>query len=164
METSETQREIEQAIRILCDDTWPFATASDIAESTTLTKKTVLNNIDAVRRRNPEIKARTVGQANVYYVDNNKLDEIVGDETYDAREIAQFDGLAVYVEIRPAPENSVYDLEAHWYDSDANEIEGYYPSVEEMGLAVDLVVPSPDSIRMYDPDKIESEQVEDNSE
>jgi len=158
MEWTETQQEIERAIKTLCTGMKPFVTADEIAETTSYSKQTVLNNADAVVRRSDVILKETVGQANVYFVKRNRMDEVSDSEsTLAVSRLSDTNGQAEYVTLDSTDENSQFDLEAHWYDWDANEIEGYHPNAEEMGRAAEMYGPDPFSIRLWEPDEVEFE-------
>ncbi|MFC7135035.1 MULTISPECIES: hypothetical protein [Salinibaculum] len=152
-----SMQEIETAIRTICSGERPFATASDIAEVTGYSKQTVLNNADGVVYRFDEIRKATVGQANVYYVKHNRLDEFEGENTISAHDLRDADGDARYVTIEEAPEDSQFDLEAHWYDWQANEMSGYHPSSEEIGRPAAAYATKPDAIKYWDEEEVEFE-------
>jgi len=161
MEWNDTMREMERAILSLCSGEQPFATAADIAEATSYSVQTVLNNADGVARRRDDVRKTTVGQANVYYVVQNRFDEIWGDDT-EAISKLQTRTSAEYAELRNASENSEFDFEVHWYSHDGTEIENYSPNPEEMGEAIAGYGPNPVKIKIYD--QPESAGAEDDNE
>ena len=158
MEWTETQQEIERAIRMQCTGMKPFVTADEIAEATSYSKQTVLNNVDAVIRRSDVIMKETVGQANVYFVKRNRMDELSDSEnTIAVGRLTRTNGQAEYVTFESTNEDSRFDLEAHWYDWDVNEINGYHPNVEEIGRAAEMYGAEPYSIRFWEPEEVEFE-------
>jgi len=150
-------QEIDNAIRTICSGERPFATASDIAEETGYSKQTVLNNADGVVYRFDEVRKATVGQANVYYVKYNRLDEFDGENVISAHNLRDTGGDARYVTIEEAPEDSQFDLEAHWYDWQADEIEGYRPTAEEIQRPAAGHATKPVAIKYWDEDEVELE-------
>lgn len=149
MELSDTQKHIQLAIRTLTSGGEPIATISDIAEYTDLSKQTVHNNIDSVLRKVEDIESRTIGQANVYYVKADRMEEIETNRTQDIIRLRNPRTTAEYVELRKTPSGSDFDLEAIWYYADGTEIEDYVPDIEEMGEAVSLYATDPISIKLH---------------
>ena len=133
-----------------CTGEKPFTTISEIADTGPFSEQTVLNNIDDVVATRDDIESRTVGQANVYYVKSNRMDEIWREDTQDTATLFDTPGQAAYVEIRNAPDSSEFDFEAHWYDNDVTEIDSYIPTDEEMGRAILSYGSDPVSIKFYD--------------
>lgn len=146
-----------------CTGDKPFTSISEIADSVSFSEQTVLNNIDEVVATRDDIVSQTVGQANVYYIKSNRMDEIWREDTEDTATLFHTTGQASYVEIRNAPVSSEFDFETHWYDNNVTVIEGYMPTDEEIGVAMLSYGSDPVSIKFYDqsaPDD-ELEHVED---
>lgn len=160
---TENQQAIEGAIRMNCTGEKPFTTVGEIADTVPFSDQTVLNNIDEVVATRDDIDSRTVGQANVYYVKSNLMDEIWREDTQDTVTLFDTPGQAAYVEIRNAPDSSAFDFEAHWYDYQVNELDGYVPTGEEMGRAIVSYGSDPVAIKFYDQSDLddEFERVED---
>lgn len=143
-------REIESSIISLCAGEKPFATADDIANHTSYSKQTVLNNADAVVRRKNNIEKTKVGQANVYYVNKNRMLEVKDPETTKSTfRLVDTPGHAEYATIDTAPEDSQFDLEVHWYDANADEILDYHPEPAEIGIVTSIYGPRPVRIKVY---------------
>lgn len=149
MPLSDTQREIEMAIRALCYEENPVVTAQEIADYTPFTKRTVLNNIDAVLMEVTDIQDKSVGRSNVYFVNNNRMDEIRSEETEDIVRLSASSDVE-YAEFRCASEDSEFDYIVHWYDFRGNELEDYRPSDSEIGEASVGYHTEPVKIKFYD--------------
>jgi hypothetical protein len=134
MALSANQLQIEEAIRHLCL-TEPFVTIEDITKRVPLSRQTVLDNVDAILAERPDIKERTVGQANVYYIEEQTMEALWSEQTestyrLDSRSEAGF------AELRRAPEEDEFDFHVHWYDHDFDELEDYIPTDSELGQAM----------------------------
>lgn len=154
MELTLNQQKIRNTIRSVCQEE-PFATAADIADELSLSKQTVLNNIDAVVAHDPDISTRQVGQANLYYVDRNPINDIRTDETEAIVRIFTTSGPATYAELRHANESSEFDYVVHWYDHEPSELESYVPSDTEIGQAASMEATRPVAIKYYDESDVE---------
>jgi hypothetical protein len=165
MELTETHEKIETAIRSLCLKDPSIATAGDIADFTSLSKRTVQNNADDVVRHRDDIDMTSIGQANVYFIVDNETDEIWNDET---ESIVRLDtnSKAAYAELRKAPTDSDFDFIVHWYDYGLDEIEHYIPTPSEIGLATGGYGSEPVSIKFYQESDLDAEftRVDDISE
>lgn len=126
------QEQIESWIRSLCSSEPGFCTIEDIHEQVNLSKQTIHNNIEAVVEARDDIGVKQVGQANVYYLRTNRMDNIWREDT---ESVTRLFGRteAEYAELRRAPDESQFDFEVHWYDYKADELESYSPSPKEVG-------------------------------
>lgn len=154
MALTETQREIANAINTLTPGWSPVATVSDIAEETNLSEQAVRNHIDTVVQTVTRIDSRKVGQTTVYYYKRNLLGEIEDENTVGVHNLADVRGNATYSELRDVGKDS-HSWEARWYDHNANEIDGYRPTTEEIGRTLDRPYLPP--TKLWDPDELEFE-------
>ncbi|MUW14855.1 hypothetical protein GJ633_09400 [Halorubrum sp. CBA1125] len=150
MGLTKTQDDIERAILAICRPESPLATVEDIAENASVSDQTVRNNADAVVEQNKYIESKTVGQANIYYVKRSLADEIWNSETETLFDLQQSNGDASYAEVRDA-EDSSFDLEVRYYDREAEVIEDYVPTSEELGRIASSYGVSPVAIKFYGP-------------
>ncbi|MFY4815079.1 hypothetical protein ACOJIV_20640 [Haloarcula sp. AONF1] len=150
MGLTDTQKDIEGAIRYLSERTPPFATVADIAEYTGYTEQTIRNNADTVLEERAGIGSVNVDRTTVYFESNDQSDKIWQEGTRSVAHLTNPRTEAWYVEIREAPDSSDFDYEAHWYDDAADELEGYNPPASELGRAVEGYGATPVSIKLYD--------------
>lgn len=148
MELTDNQERIEIAIRGLCT-TEPIATAAEIADEVSLSKQAVLDNVDEVLEANGDIAEREVGQAKVYYVNANRMDELMGEDVENVVRL-RGDGHATYSALHKLPEDDRFDYEVCWYDYELNELDEYFPSKREMGQAMAAQATRPVRIKYYD--------------
>jgi hypothetical protein len=161
MGLSETQEKIAGQIRMLSTGERPFTTAAEIADHASYSKRTVLNNIDAVIEEHDDIGVETVGQANVYFVRQDRMDDIWQDGTRDILRLFGTHGKAEYVELRDAPKDSDFELIAYWYDAEAVELPGYWPNNAELGEAAGVYASEPITIKYHDPRAVDDSEGED---
>jgi hypothetical protein len=156
---NDTMQKIETTIRTLCAENRPFTTVSDIAEQSGFSERTVLNNADGVVRRKDDIVKEKVGKANVYYVKPSLFDEIETEATVAISRLMFLKTKAEYVELREAPSDSEFDLEAYWYDTSGRLLEEYLPNSKEIGEAAHMHAEDPVKIKYHD--RISADELED---
>jgi len=149
MGLTDTQEKIAGQIRTLSTGERPFTTAQEIADNASYSKRTVLNNIDAVVAEYSDIGTEIVGQANVYFIRHDRMDDIWRDRTRDLLRLFGTNGQAEYVELYEAPADSRFRLIAHWYDAEGVELENYWPSNEELGEAAGVYADEPITIKYH---------------
>lgn len=154
MGLTETQKKITSAINALTPGWSPVATVSDIAEETGLSEQAVRNHIDVVVENVTQIDSRKIGQTTVYYYKRNLLGEIEDENSVGVHNLADVRGNATYSELREVGEDT-RSWEAHWYDHNANEIDAYRPTSEEIGRTLERPYLPP--TKLWDPDELEVE-------
>jgi hypothetical protein len=147
---TENQQKIVSAIWDICS-VEPFATAEEIAEMRSLTKQTVLNNIDEVIEARGDIQTRKVGQANVYYEKPNRMDELQDEHTEWVHKLhSNIHSTAAYAKVVQAAEGSDFDYVVEWYSHDLEQLHDYQPSANEMGQAMAGTGAEPVAIKFHD--------------
>jgi len=163
MGLTETQTGIAEAISALSvGDEPPFTTIAEIADHLPYSKQAVRNNIDAVVEERDDIGTDTVGQANVYYLRRNRIDDLMTDETAAVAHLRGTDGRAEYVALRETEDADPFDLEAHWFDVDTNPLSGYWPDAEEIGRAAEQYADAPLKVKYLDRESIVFPEEEEN--
>jgi len=161
MGLTDTQAEIAEAITSLSvGKEPPFTTIADIAEHVPYSKQTVLNNVDAVVKQRDDIGTGRVGQANVYYLRRNLMEDIWRDDTASLSDLRGTHGEAQFVELRES--SGDFDLVAHWYDPFGNEIEAYRPESDEIGRAAEQYAEEAVRVRYFERPSITDEEEETN--
>jgi len=164
MGLTDTQQEIATAIKTVTTGWSPVATVSDIAEQTGLSEQAVRNNIDEVVENVTRIGHRKVGQTSVYFEKTNLMAEIEEDEpTLGTFNLTSTRGQAGYAAVRPAEEDSDFDLVIHWYDWNANRYDSYQPTMDEVSRIAEAYGPEPVAIKFWDPAELD-EPIEVDSE
>lgn len=149
MGLTETQELIKGVIETGCAGWDPFMTVADIAEAADLSEQAVRNNAGAVVEQVGKIESRQVGQANVYFLKTNRMDELKDDDTVAVGQISNPETDASYYVVRESPDGSEFDLIASWYDHLAEELGGHYPSDTEIGAVARGFATDAVSIRYY---------------
>ncbi|NHN41842.1 HTH domain-containing protein [Halorubellus sp. JP-L1] len=150
MSLTESQEGIEMGIRTLCAGEPHFCTVEDIATQLDISKQTVRNNIDDVEEARDDIGVRQVGQADVYYIRTDRMEDVWTEETKSVVRLSR-DSKADYAELRRTADDSQFDYEIHWYDYKTNELESYSPSPEDVGKATEMWWSEPVAIKITDP-------------
>lgn len=150
MGLSDTQERIKGVIETGCAGWDPFMTVSDIAEAADLSDQAVRNNAPVVVEEVGKIESRQVGQAEVFFLKANRMDELKDEETVAVGQISESAADATYYAVREAGEGSDFDLLVTWYDHNADELGGHYPSETEMGLVAQSFATKPVAIRYYE--------------
>jgi len=141
-----TQRNIEAVLRAQCDGGKPFTTTQNIAKDMDVSRETVRRKINDVVSECAGIDTTTIGQAQVYYISQEVLSELITDRTFVADSLTT-SGKARFYELVKSDQNEPFDLVIFWYGSGGEKLETYRPDDHEIGEAMSEVATLPLSVK-----------------
>lgn len=148
MPLTDTQEQIERALRLICADE-PIATAQEIADETPFSRVTVHENMDEILEERGDLEMREVGQAKVYYVAKHRMEELAGENVESVHNLVDVNGQASYAVVSEAEEDSDYDYQVRWYNYGLEELETYVPTDEQLGNVLGSYALDPVRIQSY---------------